>query len=89
MPADRLTRFTLLPELKLEGMHSEDGKYAVFIADKVSEFEVCPRCATVSRSVYDHRVVAIKDAPIREKNVRLRVRKRRFWCKPPPYFCVC
>jgi transposase len=44
--------------------------------------EVCPRCATPSKSVYDHRTVVVKDAPIRDKNVLLHIRKRRFSCKP-------
>lgn len=82
MPAGRLTRFVLLPELEFTEMYSEDGRYAVLGSDKKSDFEVCPRCAALSKSVYDHRVVTVKDAPIREKNVRLRIRKRRFWCKP-------
>lgn len=82
MPADRLTRFTLLPELKLTDMRPSEGTYTILSVDKHSEFEVCPKCASPSQSVYDHRVVTIKDAPLREKNVKLRIRKRRFWCKP-------
>jgi transposase len=44
--------------------------------------EVCPRCATASTSVYDHRVVTVRDAPLRDMGVRLVVRKRRFSCRP-------
>ena len=50
--------------------------------EKTSGVEVCTRCATASRSVYDRRWVTLKDEPIRRMLVRLRVRKRRFWCKP-------
>jgi transposase len=49
--------------------------------EKVSQFEVCPRCATPSGSVYDHRVVVVTDAPLRDRRVRLHVRKRRFACR--------
>ncbi|MFL5319925.1 MAG: ISL3 family transposase [Myxococcaceae bacterium] len=50
--------------------------------EKVSEVEVCPKCATPSRAVYDRRVAVIRDEPIRDKHVRLHVRKRRFSCRP-------
>jgi len=82
MPTGRLTRFLLLPELKFTQMSADLQSYTTLYADKTSDFEVCPRCATASKSVYDHREVTIKDAPIRDRNVRLRIRKRRFWCKP-------
>jgi transposase len=44
--------------------------------------EVCPKCATPSRTVYDHRTVKVKDAPIRGQIIFLEIRKRRFFCKP-------
>ncbi|RYZ78753.1 MAG: transposase [Proteobacteria bacterium] len=50
--------------------------------EKKNSFEVCPRCAVPSRSVYDRRPVTIKDDPIRQSPVVLRIRKRRFSCKP-------
>lgn len=82
MPESRLARLCLLPELKITGLYPEWGRYCVFEADKQSDFEVCPKCASPSRSVYDHRVVTVKDAPLRADCVKLRIRKRRFWCKP-------
>jgi len=42
---------------------------------------LCPRCPTLSRAVYDHRVCTVKDAPIRDQIVFLKIVKRRFWCK--------
>ena len=44
--------------------------------------EVCPRCATASTSVYDHRTARVRDTPVRGMMVRLLVRKRRFACRP-------
>src|SRR5258708_726001 len=32
---------------------------------KTSTIEVCPRCATPSRVIYEHRVARIRNAPIR------------------------
>jgi transposase len=44
--------------------------------------EVCPKCATPSRSIYDRRVAVVRDEPLRDKLVRLHIHKRRFSCKP-------
>jgi hypothetical protein len=32
--------------------------------------------------IYDHRVAKVRDAPIRDRQVMLHIRKRRFSCKP-------
>jgi transposase len=83
MPETMLLRRLLLPELKLHRSWRKPGTRTVGVdAEKVSEFEVCPRCATPSRSVYDRRTVAVRDAPMRDMAVRLLVRKRRFSCQP-------
>jgi transposase len=83
MPETMLLRRLLLPELKFERSWRSPGTKTVGVeARKVSEMEVCPRCATASTSVYDHRVVTVRDAPLRDMGVRLVVRKRRFSCRP-------
>ena len=51
------------------------------LAEKVSAFEVCPKCATPSSSVYDRRWVRLKDDPLRTRQTILWVRKRRFSCR--------
>ena len=85
MPLDTLSRFVLLPELKLTYLKAarnrQSGLYFVEKRDQ-SQPEVCPKCASLSRSVYDHRFVRVKDEPIRGHDVILMVRKRRLWCKP-------
>ena len=50
-------------------------------AEKTSQMEVCPKCATPSRSVYDRRWAHIRDANIRARRVWLWIKKRRFSCK--------
>jgi transposase len=80
VPPESLSRYLLLPELRLlENRKSEAGGVLLF-AEKVSDLEVCPKCATPSRSVYDHRWVKLKDDPIRGDDTVLWVRKRRFQC---------
>ncbi|MBT4790519.1 MAG: transposase family protein [Halobacteriovoraceae bacterium] len=41
----------------------------------------CPKCATLSKTCYDKREVIIKDTPLRDKMVHLKITKRRFFCK--------
>jgi len=83
MPETMLLRRLLLPELKFHRSWRKPGTGTLGVeAEKVSTHEVCPRCATASQSVYDHRVVRIRDAPVRDLGVRLFVRKRRFACRP-------
>ncbi len=78
MPESSLIKFFILPELKF--IRSE-GISRIF-CEKISSFEVCPRCATPSHSVYDHRWIKLKDAPLRQLNPVLVILKRRFICKP-------
>ena len=81
MPLDRLARSILLPELKLLAVHQIlAGK--VIEVEKVSEFEVCPKCANKASATYDRRWVTVKDEPVRSQSVTLKVLKRRFWCLP-------
>lgn len=82
MPDDRVTQTLLLPELHLVNVSIGTDKDAYFDVEKRSPSEVCPRCAATSSSVYDHRVVHIRDAPLRSRGVILRIRKRRFFCRP-------
>lgn len=81
MPADTLSRFILLPELKLERVTQEHKFAGRYECSKRPQTEYCPRCASASVSTYDHRTVRIKDAPIRGAGVYLVIRKRRLWCK--------
>lgn len=60
-----------------------EGKYRQRIeCQKKRSIEYCPKCATPSDSTYDHRVVRVKDEPLRNQGVILQVKKRRLWCNP-------
>ena len=39
-------------------------------------------CSRLKVVAYDHRIVRLKDAPVRGQSIRLSVKKRRFFCKP-------
>ena len=83
MPEENLVRRVLLPELKLIRCHWIPGTRTTHLeVEKSSQVEVCPKCATPSKAVYDRRVAVVRDEPIRGKLVRLYIRKRRFGCRP-------
>lgn len=82
MPTHILSNFILLPELKLTYVVGSKKFLGIYHCQKSPKEEYCPKCATRSVSTYDHRVIQIKDAPIRGAGVSLMIRKRRLWCKP-------
>lgn len=71
----------LLPELQLVRVQRSQGRGWQLFAEKTSHVEVCPKCATPSRGVYDHRWVRLRDDPIRGDELILTIRKRRFFCR--------
>jgi len=77
MPGSSLINLFLLPELKLI---RTEGVSRIF-CEKSSLMEVCPKCATPSTVIYDHRWVRIKDEPIKQALPTLVILKRRFMCK--------
>lgn len=82
MPAQRLSRFILLPELNLTKAVRIGPWATQLFVEKNSPLEVCPKCAQPSKVIYDRRWATIKDEPIRGKGIFLKIRKRRFYCKP-------
>jgi len=76
-----LTRFVLLPEVNFISSRKAGKAHTLIEGEKQSDFEVCPKCAHQSFVVYDRRNVLLKDAPIRGVSVKLRIIKRRFYCK--------
>jgi len=81
MPHKHLSRFVLLPELNLVSWEKSAPGINACRARKISKFEICPKCAKPSQTVYDTRKVKLRDAPIRGTDVLLTVEKRRFYCR--------
>lgn len=82
MPQNKLIRSILLPKLKLLRVDSKTRFYKIYEVEKKREFGICNKCANVSNSIYDHRFVTVKDAPLRDCTIILKIKKRRFYCKP-------
>lgn len=81
MPATKIAQSLLLPELELLDAKQVNAGVVQLYARKTSAFEVCPKCATPSRAVYDHRWTTVRDEPIRTRAVLLHIHKRRFFCR--------
>lgn len=77
----KINNFLSLPELEFTNESSQYKNTLRLHCKKTSKAEVCPKCATLSTTCYDKREVSIKDTPIRDKMVYLRITKRRFFCK--------
>lgn len=82
MPWKRLSHQLLLPELEMVGLPTQTRTWTHYVVRSNAPEALCPRCPTLSRSVYDRRVCTVKDAPIRDQIVFLKIQKRRFWCGP-------
>lgn len=80
MSDEKLARFLFLPDLKLHKVVRVTPATTTYLLVKTTPYEVCPRCATKSATVYDHRNTRAKDASIRGKHMVYIIRKRRFWC---------
>lgn len=77
LPELKVAGLVMLPEVKITHV----GGDGLWLCEKVSDLEVCPRCAQPSSVIYDHRWVRIRDEPLRAKAITLKILKRRFTCK--------
>jgi transposase len=78
---DHLVKSLFLPELRLISTASPGVATRIFVVEKTTAFEVCPHCTAKCESIYDHVTHTVKDAPLRNKQTILKIRKRRFKCK--------
>ncbi|MFN8371190.1 MAG: ISL3 family transposase [Bacteriovoracaceae bacterium] len=81
MPKLDFTHSLQLPELKIGKFYHSNKNTLTFDLFKQSDFEVCPKCASPSKTIYDHVSIQVKDSPIRNRHVLLNIKKRRFYCK--------
>jgi transposase len=81
MPWKRLTHQLLLPELEMIHLPAQTRTWVQYQVRSTAKEALCPRCPTLSSSIYDRRLCTVKDAPLRDQIVFLKIEKRRFWCK--------
>lgn len=82
MPLDKLSHHLLLPELEFLDFYSGSRTWVHYKVRSTATQALCPKCPTLSSAVYDRRHCTIKDAPLRDVIVFLKLEKRRFYCKP-------
>lgn len=80
-PLVNLTQAVVFKELVVNRVVRKPD-FLRFYLTKHRQGEVCPKCATFSNTVYDHRKIEVKDEPIRGKAVYWIITKRRYWCRP-------
>lgn len=76
----RVSQLVVHSELKILEIKSERRFHTIYKTVKISDYEVCPKCATKSFTVHDRRWVSVKDQPIRGMGITLDILKRRFRC---------
>lgn len=82
MPEAKLAQHLLLPELCLLQFYRPTPATQFIEAEKRRpKFEICPRCARPSSSFYDKRWIKVRDEPVRGVDTRLKLLKRRYYCK--------
>lgn len=81
-PGNFLAKLVSFPELQLVWVDARSlPGWLVFNLESISECRACPRCASLCKSIYDHRWTKCRDAPLRDKKVELKIHKKRYWCK--------
>ena len=81
MPEFNLTDEILPKELKFIASKSYKNGYLWDVVKIRNDFEVCPRCAEKSSVQCGKVHVVVREAPLREKPLWLRIEKHRYYCK--------
>lgn len=80
MPYAKLTRDLIPKELKL--LSSKTFKHGImYELEKIKKPQACPKCANLSNMRYGFNYVTIRDEPIRNQSLFLRIKKHRYYCK--------
>ena len=81
MSESKLTKFLLLPKLKLiKFEHIHQKKCVIYHTESNSNSSWCPNCGLECFKVHDRRIVTILDAPQLDKTKMIKIQKKRFRC---------
>src|SRR5690349_3190855 len=81
MLSAKLTQDLLGEELKFLNSRVYKAGHVWDVAKLRSEFEVCPKCASVSRIRCGRVQVLVREESVRQTPLWLRVHKHRYFCK--------
>lgn len=76
-----LARFVLPSDLKLVNIKRHKGGYLWEVEKVRQAFEICPKCASPSNVQSGRCSVTVKDEPLREEKLWLKIHKHRYFCK--------
>ncbi len=76
-----LTQLLRLPGIEVEDYHDQ-GKYLILEVEADSDRSTCPRCGTESTHLHQNHGHLVRDLPISERPVQLKVNRRQFKCLP-------
>ncbi len=76
---DYITKLLGLREAKIENIKENNEKIVISLVMNRKKHK-CPCCGTETDRIHDYRVPLINDLDLREKQVILKLRKRRYVC---------
>lgn len=77
-----LARFVLPRDLKLINIKRFRGGYLWEVEKVRQAFEICPKCASPSQVKAGKCFSVVKDEPLRDERLWLKIQKHRYFCKP-------
>lgn len=75
-----LARFVLPRDLKLINIKRFNGGYLWEVEKVRQDFEICPKCASPSQVQAGTCYATVKDEPLREEKLWLKIKKHRYFC---------
>lgn len=81
MPGANLAEYYLSKELKFVSSRCYRNGYIWDVIKRRNAFEICPKCASKSSVRCGKVSVTVREAPIREKPLWLKIQKHRYYCK--------
>lgn len=81
MPRDNLADFFISKELKFLSSKAFKNGFMWDVVKVRKPFEICPRCSSKSSVRCGKISVTVRDAPVREKPLWLKIHKHRYYCK--------
>jgi len=81
MPGTDIAQYMLPKDLKL--INTKVYKYGFMweVKKKRQAFEVCPKCASPSNTRCGRRTSTVKDTPLQDRAIWLKIHKHRYYCK--------
>ena len=81
MPVSEITEVLLSKELKLLSTRRLKQSYVCEVEKHRQAFEICPKCASPSNVRAGRVSVTVREEPLRDSWIWLKIHKHRYYCK--------